>query len=259
MAIPSSGQVSLNTVKNEFGDPNSDGQYSLQEYYRDGDNDPIPNSQTSIPASGQISLNNFRGTSNITETYYVRKGIANSDVSFSNVADVEDEGPGVNAHALVGIHIKMSGTSIIINTYQDTVSDEIDAVYFTTAGVSTDHEPYYEPGNSLQSYTNPVGVSSGYSVTMSNTNISGDSIMSFPVSGYSGIPTGGTTASVTSTGLATRYGFVALAPIEDEASFSGVEKLTFTFTKTGSPTYTVPFILDMYAEATDNGSDDGGG
>ena len=162
MAIPSSGQVSLNTVKNEFGDPNSDGQYKLSEYYRDGDNDPIPNSQTSVPASGAISIGNFRGTAADSETYYVRKGTGNSDISFEGIADVEDDSGGdggANAHAFVGIHIKMSGTSIIINTWHDHVSDEIEAYYYTTGGTQTDHEPYHADDDALLSYSNPVGVS----------------------------------------------------------------------------------------------------
>lgn len=252
MAIPSSGQVSLNTVKNEFGDPNSDGQYKLSEYYRDGDNDPIPNSQTSIPASGAIRLNNFRGTSADSETYYVRKGTANSDLSFSNVADVEDEGPGVGASALLGVHIYMSGTSIIIKTWQDTVTDDFDCIYYTTAGVSTDHEPYYDLSDALLSYSNPVGVSSGYSATFSYTNISGNNLESYIYSsGYTAIPTGGNTAAITTSGLASRFGYISLAPTGDETSKTGVNRLTLTLTKSGSPTYTVLFVLDMYAEATD--------
>ena len=61
MAIPASGAVSLTDIQTEYGGSNP---ISLNEYYRGGAYVPNSASTASIPTSGAISINNFRGTSN---------------------------------------------------------------------------------------------------------------------------------------------------------------------------------------------------
>ena len=56
MALSSSGAISLNQIQSEFGGSNPIG---ISEYYNKDPYKPTP-------ASGQISLNNFRGSSNRT-------------------------------------------------------------------------------------------------------------------------------------------------------------------------------------------------
>lgn len=58
MVLPTSGPLSLSQIQTEFGGANPIG---MNEYYRGGAY--VPSSQTSIPASGTISLSNFYGTS----------------------------------------------------------------------------------------------------------------------------------------------------------------------------------------------------
>jgi hypothetical protein len=67
MAIPASGQVTLAALQAEYGgvDP-----VSLNEYYRGGLYVPIGTGTATIPASGAISLDNFRGTSKTTTVTY---------------------------------------------------------------------------------------------------------------------------------------------------------------------------------------------
>ena len=56
MVLQSSGAISLNDIQNEFGGANPIG---LNEYYRGVTY--VSSNNTSVPASGQISLNNFYG------------------------------------------------------------------------------------------------------------------------------------------------------------------------------------------------------
>ena len=61
MPIPASGTISMNTLATEFGGTVP---HSLNEYYRGGGLVPNSPSNTSVPTSGQIALNNFYGTQN---------------------------------------------------------------------------------------------------------------------------------------------------------------------------------------------------
>lgn len=74
MALPSSGPLSLNDIKGEFGGPTSP---SLGNYYAGGTYVPPGTTGTygAVPSSGAISIQNFYGTSNavisITDQYIV--------------------------------------------------------------------------------------------------------------------------------------------------------------------------------------------
>lgn len=62
MALPTSGPLSLNDIKGEFGGPTSP---SLGDYYAGGSYVPSGTSGTNgpVPSSGEISISNFYGTS----------------------------------------------------------------------------------------------------------------------------------------------------------------------------------------------------
>ena len=62
MTLPSSGQITLANLQAEFGGSNP---ISLSEYYRGGAYVPNSSFTSSVPTSGAITLQNFRGTSNI--------------------------------------------------------------------------------------------------------------------------------------------------------------------------------------------------
>ena len=61
MALPSSGPLSLNDIKGEFGGPGSP---SLSNYYAGGSYVPSGTSGTygAVPTGGTISISNFYGT-----------------------------------------------------------------------------------------------------------------------------------------------------------------------------------------------------
>jgi len=67
MAIPASGQVTLAALQVEYGgvDP-----ISINEYYRGGAYVPVGAGTATIPASGAITLDNFRGTSKTAVVTY---------------------------------------------------------------------------------------------------------------------------------------------------------------------------------------------
>jgi hypothetical protein len=63
MAIPTSGTISISTIRNEHG--NTSGQDGLNEYYRKGTNSkPVPNNgkNNNIPTSGSIDFADFYGS-----------------------------------------------------------------------------------------------------------------------------------------------------------------------------------------------------
>lgn len=71
MAIPASGQVTLSDLQIEYGgtDP-----ISINEYYRGGAYVPVGAGTATIPASGAITLENFRGTSKTATVTYTLLG-----------------------------------------------------------------------------------------------------------------------------------------------------------------------------------------
>lgn len=251
MAIPSSGQVSLNTVKNEFGDPNSDGQYKLSEYYRDGDNDPIPNSQTSVPASGAISIGDFRGTSADPTVYYIREG-SGSNVSFAQTSEISEMAPyPALAACEVGFKLVLSGTTIQIYAWDEQYSDVIDTAYYNLAGNSVAFQSYNTHTNSLLIYSVNTGFTSGYKAYYGLTLVSGPDIARYRTYGtMTGLTTSTSGVSVTSTPQGARIGYLTLAPDESEHTEEGVTRVTFTMTKSGATTYTSQFNLDLSSQAT---------
>lgn len=69
MPIPSSGTISIATIVGEFG---GSAPHAMSEYYRGGG--LVSTNNTNVPASGRISINNFRGavrqfSFNITGSY----------------------------------------------------------------------------------------------------------------------------------------------------------------------------------------------
>lgn len=66
MAIPSSGPLAMTDIQTEFGGSNP---ISLNEYYAGGTYVPAGTSGTygAVPSSGTISIQNFYGTSNVTQ------------------------------------------------------------------------------------------------------------------------------------------------------------------------------------------------
>lgn len=60
MAVKSSGTLGISDISAEFG---GSGQRSLSQYYRGGGR--VPSGVTAIPASGNISMSQFYGTSNV--------------------------------------------------------------------------------------------------------------------------------------------------------------------------------------------------
>ena len=251
MAIPSSGQVSLNTVKNEFGDPNSDGQYKLSEYYRDGDNDPIPNSQTSVPASGAISIGNFRGTSADPTVYYIREG-SGSNVSFAQTSEISEMAPyPALAACEVGFKLVLSGTTIQIYAWDEQYSDVTDTAYYNLAGNSVAFQSYNTHTNSLLIYSVNTGFTSGYKAYYGLTLVSGSDIARYRTYGtMTGLTTSTSGVSVTSTPQGARFGYLTLAPDSSEHTEEGLTRVTFTMTKSGSTTYTSRFNLDLSSQAT---------
>ena len=259
MAIPSTGQVSLNTVKTEFGDPNSDGQFKLSEYYRDGDNDPIPNGNTTVPASGEISLDNFRGTSNITEVYYVRKGEANTDKSFDASTENQEFDSPAFAVAEITYKVVQSGTSIQIYAWDGSSGDYEESYYYGAASphsvtdLSVDGNgttQYTSNGTALLIYSNAVGTSNGYNAYYTITNISGTAPDMYPP-GYS--LTTSTTSSVgigvTSSGQGIGVGMTASASVNDGNSVTGTSRITWTFYHSTYPTQTAKFVQFLSAQA----------
>lgn len=68
MTLPTSGPLSLNDIKGEFGGPSSP---SLGDYYAGGTYVPAGTSGTygAVPSSGTISIRNFYGTSNVVVSF----------------------------------------------------------------------------------------------------------------------------------------------------------------------------------------------
>lgn len=72
MALPSSGQLSINDIVGEFG---GSAPHSLSEYYRGGSFVPNSSTNSSVPTSGQIKITNFYGAADLVWTTSLTVGI----------------------------------------------------------------------------------------------------------------------------------------------------------------------------------------
>lgn len=90
MTLPTSGPLSLNDIKGEFGGPTSP---SLGDYYAGGSYVPSGTSGTygAVPSSGTISIQNFYGTTNAIVNF------VNESVYANNNAGAATAGYQVNA------------------------------------------------------------------------------------------------------------------------------------------------------------------
>jgi len=109
MALPSSGPLSLNDIKGEFGGPGSP---SLSDYYAGGSYVPSGTSGTygAVPTGGTISIANFYGTQAALEVVTM---------------DVGDDGGGA-----YGYNIYLSIGSISPNTMVFLSNGYCDAFYW---------------------------------------------------------------------------------------------------------------------------------
>jgi len=65
MALPGSGQLSINDIVGEFG---GSAPHSLSEYYRGGSLVPDSATNSGVPTSGQIKITDFYGAANLVWT-----------------------------------------------------------------------------------------------------------------------------------------------------------------------------------------------
>lgn len=104
MGIPASGQVTLSDLQVEYGgtDP-----ISINEYYRGGAYVPVGAGTATIPASGAITLDNFRGTSKTAVvTYNIIGGGGGGGYGAAN------KEPGRGTYAASGTASTISGPGI---------------------------------------------------------------------------------------------------------------------------------------------------
>lgn len=68
MPLAPNGRISLQDIKNEFGDPDGDGQFKFSEYYRgDSSSKPVKNisRNTNIATAGEIRASQFYGSAGL--------------------------------------------------------------------------------------------------------------------------------------------------------------------------------------------------
>ncbi len=79
MALPSSGQLSINDIVGEFG---GSAPHSLSEYYRGGSLVPNTSNNSSVPTSGQIKITDFYGAADNLYAGTVTNGYTSVDFGF---------------------------------------------------------------------------------------------------------------------------------------------------------------------------------
>jgi hypothetical protein len=124
MALPTSGPLSLNDIKGEFGGPASP---SLGDYYAGGSYVPAGTTGTNgaVPSSGTISISNFYGTSAVVIEF--------TDQSIADIAVVPDS-------ALAGYEINSDGRVYAING-TSFIATEIEQ-WATPTSVANQYEVY---------------------------------------------------------------------------------------------------------------------
>ena len=98
MALQTSGAISLQDIQNEFGGSHP---ISLSEYYRGGGE--VGSSNTNVPTSGQISLSQFYGASDVVfytiEYLIVAGGGGGSGNGFSTYSNAGGGAGGMESHS----------------------------------------------------------------------------------------------------------------------------------------------------------------
>lgn len=92
MALQSSGQITIDDLRTEFG---VTGQASLSDFYRGGSNVPDTTTNSGVPTSGQIQLSDFYGTSSARFYVYLALG---SSSGGGYVRKYDDQGNQIWSH-----------------------------------------------------------------------------------------------------------------------------------------------------------------
>jgi len=108
MALPSSGQLTMSDIQTEFGGSNP---ISLSEYYAGGGLVPPGTSGTygAVPSSGQISIQNFYGTSNAF-SFTIAADQANANLRSLAVAAGWNQSSSVSATINSGVYVYSTST-----------------------------------------------------------------------------------------------------------------------------------------------------
>lgn len=123
MTLPTSGPLSLNDIKNEFGGPASP---SLSNYYAGGAYVPagVTGTYGAVPTSGAISIRNFYGTSNYLDIQTVTVGF------YSDVDNyLWGYSTGAAGSISDGTFNPLGGATIVA------LCHNVGAVFFNVAGV----------------------------------------------------------------------------------------------------------------------------
>lgn len=108
MAINTTGPLSYSNIVNEFG---GEKPHSLSEYYRGGSRVPNGTINNLIPTSGQISLSNFRGSSNVIVVTYEIIGGGGGGGGGRN--DDQGRGYGLYASSGGGSFIRQGASTLV--------------------------------------------------------------------------------------------------------------------------------------------------
>lgn len=167
MALQTSGAISINNLRTEFGDtPGSD---SLSEYYRGGAY--VPNSPTNanIPTGGQISLSNFYGAANAEPIPWVdsmRRNNAQPAVNSQRVVTA-----GI-AHAYVRNAFRfrnVDGRSFVLEV-KEVYTPPITNTYSTTGFATALSTTYRQMGRFQLPTSTPVSSSEEVALDWFTTN-----------------------------------------------------------------------------------------
>ena len=142
MSIPLTGPVTLAQLQIEFGgtDP-----VSLDEYYRGGAFVPNTTRNASIPTSGAISLEEFRGSSKTaTVTYAIIGGGGGGGAGRD-----DDGGAGYGLYATSGGNSSISGTGVQTITAAGGTGGFSFAYIWSETSLGAGEASFYGPGGAL--------------------------------------------------------------------------------------------------------------
>lgn len=120
MVLQSSGPISLEDIRNEFGGTAPD---SITEYYRNGSFVPDTPANSGIPTSGQISLSDFYGGSAApaTSTYLVSLDLGRSPGVVPQFVGYSDQSRGGQFSSWTVLGSAVGGTDFIIGSNNRTI------------------------------------------------------------------------------------------------------------------------------------------